>query len=65
MVIKTLYHFDDSNLGVEKSHKREVNRKIGRGDLEVIMPVRRQITYLGEDRVCLGDQGLRKTIQIN
>ena len=33
--------------------------------MEVIMPVRRQMTYLGEDRVCLGDQGWGKTIQIN
>ena len=37
MVIKTVYHFVDSNLRVEISSKREVSRKNG-GILEVVLP---------------------------
>ena len=44
--------------------RRGVNRKRG-GVLEVALPGRRQMTYLGEGRVWLGDQGYGETIQIN
>ena len=56
MVIKTVYHFVYSKAGVEISQKRGTNRK--RGDvLEVALPGRGQMAYLGEGRVCLRDQG--------
>ena len=54
MVIKTIYHFVDSNLGVEI--KEELTEK-GVGVLEVVLPGKGEMTYLGEGRVCLGDQG--------
>ena len=59
MVFKTVYHFDDSNLLIEISSKKEGN-KITKKDgviLDVVLPERGQMTYLGEGRVCLGDQG--------
>ena len=37
MVIKTVYHFVDSDLRVEISSKREVSRKNG-GVLEAVLP---------------------------
>ena len=59
MVFKTVYHFDDSNLLIEISSKKEGNKitKKDGGILDVVLPERGQMTYLGEGRVCLGDQG--------
>ena len=57
MVIKTVYHFVDSNLGVEISSKKEgLTEK--RGEFCKFPCLGGgQMTYLGEGRVCLGDQG--------
>ena len=55
VVIKTVYHFVDSNLRVQISSKKEGLKEKG-GALEVVLPRRGQISYLGEGRVCLGDQ---------
>ena len=57
MLIKTAYHFLDSNLGVEISLKKEGLTEKERGVLEVTLPGRGQMTYLGKGKVCLGDQG--------
>ena len=46
MVIKTVYHLVDSN------HEKEEG-----GVLGVVLPGRRQMTYLGKGRVCLRDEG--------
>ena len=57
MVIKAAYYFVDSNLGVvEMFSKREVNRKIG-DVLDMFGQRGEQMTYLGEGRVCLREQG--------
>ena len=56
MVFKAVYHFVDSNLGVEISWKKRVYRKRG-GVSEVVLPRRGgEMTHLGKGRVCLGDQ---------
>ena len=60
MVIKIVYHFVDSNLGVEIPSKRKVNRKEDGEVLKNFLSGRRgggQMTYLGEGRVYLGNQG--------
>ena len=59
MVLKTVYHFDDSNLLIEISSKKEGNQitKKDGGILDGVLPERGQMTYFGEGRVCLGDQG--------
>ena len=57
MVIKAAYYFVDSNLGVlEMFSKREVNRKMG-DVLDMFGQRGEQMTYLGEGRACLRDQG--------
>ena len=50
MVIKIVYHFVGSNLGVGISSKKGVNRtRRGEGGvLEVVLPEREQMTDLGE-----------------
>ena len=53
MVIKTAYHFIDSNLGVEISSKKRGYQKKG-VVLEVVLLWRGQMTYLGEEWVSLG-----------
>ena len=58
MVIVTVYHFVDPNLGVEISQKRGVNRKRGEGIWNLSCLRGWQMTYLGEGRVCLGDKRL-------
>ena len=56
MVIKTVYHFVDSNLELRYPQKRGVNRKRRGEVLEVVLPwVGGGMSYLGEGRVCLGD----------
>ena len=57
MVIKTAYHFVDSNLGVEISSKKEGLTEKEVTVLEVVLAGKGEMTYLGEGRVCLGDQG--------
>ena len=61
MVIKTVYSFVDSNLGVETSSKK----KGGGGFLKLFCLGGGQMTYLGEGRVWLGDKGYGETIKIN
>ena len=49
MIIKTAYHFVDSNQDLRYPQKRGVSRKrMGGRDLEVVLPGRGQMTYLGE-----------------
>ena len=52
MVIKTVYHFLNSNLEVEISSKKRLAEKEG-GVLEVPLPGKGKIW---EGRICLGDQ---------
>ena len=57
VVIKNVCHFVDYYVGVEISSKeRDEQKKKGRV-LEVVLPGRGQMSYLGEGRICLGDQG--------
>ena len=56
MVIKTVYHFFDFNLGLEISSKKRGSEK-NRGEFrKLFYQGRVQKTYLGEGRVFLGDQ---------
>ena len=57
--IKTVYHFVDSNLGVEISSHKRLTEQEGRGGevLEVVCLKGEHMTYLGEGRVCLRDHG--------
>ena len=57
MVITTVYHFVDSNLGVEISSKKEgLTEKEGEF-WKLLCLGGEQMTYLVEGKVCLGDQG--------
>ena len=64
MVNKTVYHFVDSNLGVEISSKRRVNRK-REGVLEAVLPVRggKRLT-LGKGGFAWGTRGRRKLYRL-
>ena len=65
MIIKTAYHFVDSNQDLRYPQKRGVSRKrMGGRDLEVVLPGRGQMTYLGEGRVYLGNQGQGKVYRL-
>ena len=73
MVIKTVYHFIDSNHGVEISSKRQRltekrERRAGKGErwevLEVFCLGAGQMTYFGKGRVCLGARGRMKLYKI-
>ena len=56
MVIKTVYHFFDFNLGLEISSKKRGSEE-HRGEFWKLFYLGRvQKTYLGEERVFLGDQ---------
>ena len=55
-VIKTVYRFVDSKLGVDISSKKKGYQKKKGEILEVVLPGRGQMTYLGEGMVCLRDQ---------
>ena len=57
MVIKTVYHFVDSNLGVEISSKKKKLTEKEVRILEFVLPGRGQMTYLGGRRACLRNQG--------
>ena len=57
MVIKTVCHFVDYYVGVEISSKERGEQKKKGRVLEVVLPGRGQMSYLGEGRICLGDQG--------
>ena len=46
MVITAVYHFVDSNLGVEMSLKKGLTEK--EGVLEVVLPRREQVNHLGK-----------------
>ena len=65
MVIKTINHFAYSNLEVEIFLKKEGLAEKEGEVLEVVLPGRGKVTYLGEGKVCLGDQGQGETMQIN
>ena len=55
MVIKTAYHFVNSNLGVEISSEKEgLTEKEGEF-WKLFCLGGEKMTYLGEGRVCLGD----------
>ena len=56
MVIKTVYHFFDFNLGLEMSSKKRGSEE-NRGEFWKLFYLGKvQKTYLGEERVFLGDQ---------
>ena len=57
MVIKTVYHFVDSKLGVEISSEKEGLTEKREEFWKLFCQGGRQITYLGKGRVSLGDQG--------
>ena len=57
VVIKTVCHFVDYYVGVEISSKERGEQKKKGRVLEVVLPGRGQMSYLGEGRICLGDQG--------
>ena len=72
MVIKTVYHFIDSNHGVEISSKRERltekrERRMGGRDgkfSKFFCLGGGQMTYFGKGRVCLGARGRMKLYKI-
>ena len=57
MVITTVYHFVDSNLGVEISSNKEGLTEKEREFWKLLCLGGEQMTYLVEGKVCLGDQG--------
>ena len=57
MVIVTVYHFVDPNLGVEISQKRGVNRKRGEGIWNLSCLRGWQMTYLEKEGFAWGTRG--------
>ena len=64
LVIKTVYHFVDSNLGVEISSKKKGQQKMRGRVLEVVLPGRGQLTYRGERRVAWWTRGRGKLYRL-